>query len=97
MQFLLTASEYESLKEAKKLVRMQTRRVIQELCIRVARSEYVELPGPVMGPNGCMLERNLVSGEFKHPSTPFGELPDGHCDACPVSDICPHVDKGLSK
>jgi hypothetical protein len=97
MQFLISAEEYDRLNDAKELVRKQLRMVIQELCIRVARSEHVEFPGPVIGPNGCMLERDPVSGKFKHPSTPFGELPDGHCDACPVIDVCPYIDKGLSK
>lgn len=84
MQFLLDENEYAELCDAPGLVQKSNQVTIQRLCILVANFKPIERDWDKenSSPWGCILN------EINNP---------GYCDACPVSDECPHKGKNWSK
>lgn len=84
MQYVLTQEEYDELKDVVKMVEEANKKMLQNLCTRVAQLE------PVIGwdtrcdpqPWGCELGSDTE------------EL---CCDKCPVRTVCPCDDKEFSK
>jgi hypothetical protein len=82
MMYILTQEEFDALQEKNHKISEDARKVLQDLCTRVANSEPVKegwYEGKVWG---CILTK---TNDF------------GYCDRCPVQDVCPYEWKEWSK
>ena len=81
MMYVLTQEEFDALQEKKRQISEDARKVLQDLCTRVANSEPVKEGWYEGKPWGCVL---TVEHEW-------------YCDDCPVQDVCPKEWKRWSK
>lgn len=81
MMYVLTQEEFDALQEKKRKITEDSRKVLQDLCTRVANSELVKEGWYAGKPWGCVL---TVEHEW-------------YCDDCPVQDVCPKEWKRWSK
>lgn len=81
MMYVLTQEEFDALQEKKRKITEDSRKVLQDLCTRVANSELVKEGWYAGKPWGCVL---TVEHEW-------------YCDDCPVQDVCPKEWKQWSK
>lgn len=85
MQYLLTQEEFSALQNSACAQAQADRAALQHVCTLAAR--YVPIvrdwgDDRTPRPWGCILDR---------------ESSPGYCDACPVSNICPHDAKEWSQ
>lgn len=83
MQYLLSESEYEALRESASAAKEQATATIQKLCTLAADNVSVEVPWnrEKKSPCGCIISKRG----------------HGYCDLCPVQDDCPYPHKQWSK
>lgn len=81
MMYVLTQEEFDALQEKNRRFAEDSRKVLQDLCTRVANSELVKEGWYAGKPWGCVL---TVEHEW-------------YCDDCPVQDVCPKEWKRWSK
>ena len=85
LQYLLSQSEFDAIKNDVENVRISYEKTIQELCTRIADLQPVELEWDEEDeepePWGCIITRD----------------DEHYCDECPVDKICPYKYKQYSK
>jgi hypothetical protein len=82
MMYILTQEEFDALQEKNDKILKDSKKILQDLCTRVANSEPLQEGWMKGKPWGCIITAD------DH---------EWYCDECPVQDLCPNEWKEWSK